>query len=55
MKCANYRGIIWLRPECRGWGQGVYRGYIGIMETKTATTIMGYIRGYRVYIGDILG
>ena len=37
-----------------------YWGYIGIMEKKMeATVIMGIIydlhKGYRVYVGDILG
>ena len=35
-----------------GYILGLYRGYIGIMEKKMETTIMGL---YRDYIGYILG
>ena len=31
----------------------VYRGYVGIMEKKMETTIMGYIGTFRVYLGVI--
>ena len=45
-------------PVRLGWGLELYRGYIGIMENKMETTILGYIgvlQGcmglYRGYIG----
>ena len=37
----------------RGWG-GVYRGYVGIMEMKMETTILGYI-GLETFILCYIG
>ena len=30
-------------PVRLGWGLGLYRGYIGVMENKMETTTGGYI------------